>query len=137
MATRTVQLSTDLYAAIWKSQKPGEQSEEEILRRILNLPPLNGSQRQNGHSVIGLYDRRNEVKFSPGFAIFRNYKGRRYAARVQAGAWYREDNGETYPTLNQLSDSIGASEDAWKGWLYRDENGQDRKIDELRKKASL
>src|SRR5688572_15277005 len=33
MATRPINISTDVYAAIWSDRKPGEDSEEQILRR--------------------------------------------------------------------------------------------------------
>jgi hypothetical protein len=132
---RTIQVSADVYAAIWKRQEPGETSEEEILRREFGVqssqaapkpPPMPAS------SVIGVYDRRNNVKFPAGFEVFRVYKGTEYRAHARAGMWYREDTGEAFQTLNQLSNSIGASEDAWQGWLHRDENGHVSKVHSLR-----
>jgi hypothetical protein len=131
---RTIQVSADVYAAIWKRQEPGEGAEEEILRRVLGVTaspiPLHGAAMPEAD--IGVYDRRNNVKFPSGFEVFRNYKGNEYRARARGGLWYRDDTGDAFPTLNQLSNSIGASEDAWQGWLHRDEDGHVSKVYSLR-----
>jgi hypothetical protein len=37
-----------------------------------------------------------------------------------------------YASLNRLSKAIGAHEDAWEGWRYRDEGGNIHVINELR-----
>lgn len=131
---RTIQVSADLYAAIWKRQEPGEASEEQILRRVLDVPASDGHPQAAAvaEAEIGVYDRRNNVKFPAGFEVFRVYKGKEYRARAHRGMWYREDTGETFATLNQLSNSIGASEDAWQGWMHRDENGHVSKVHSLR-----
>jgi len=134
---RTIQVSADVYAAIWKRQQPGEASEEAILRRefgigTLPVPPRVTPPLHGGETEVGVYDRRNGVKFRHGFEVFRVYKGKEYRARAQGGFWYRDDTGERFPTLNQLSNSIGASEDAWQGWLFRDETGHVSKVYGLR-----
>jgi hypothetical protein len=123
---RAFQVSADLYAAIWKQQLPGEASEEVILRRILKVQggeeplPMPSAPPSVLHAA-GLYDRRNDVWFPVGFEIFRTYRGQEYRAQVVGGLWHRWDVREVYPSVNKLSDSIGASENAWDGWLYRDE----------------
>jgi hypothetical protein len=135
---RSIQVSADLYAAIWKRQEPGEISEEEILRRVLGCTPskLQSGGAQMPDATIGIFDRRNNVKFPAGFEVFRIYKGKQYRAHARGGLWYREDTGEAFPSLNQLSDSIGASEDAWQGWLYRDDTGHVSKVHSLRRTAN-
>lgn len=135
---RTIQVSADLYAAIWKQQQPGEANEEIILRRILKMqgigePQVAPSEPPSILHAAGLYDRRNNVWFPAGFEIFRTYRGREYRAQVVGGLWHRWDVREVYPSLNKLSDSIGASENAWDGWLYRDEKtGEVKAISALR-----
>jgi hypothetical protein len=37
-STRDIQLSTDVYAAIWAARQPGEHTEDAILRRLLGVP---------------------------------------------------------------------------------------------------
>jgi hypothetical protein len=37
-STRDIQVSTDVYAALWAARKPGEDSEDAILRRVLAVP---------------------------------------------------------------------------------------------------
>jgi hypothetical protein len=127
-------ISPDVYAAIWKHQQPGETSVDEILRRVLKVP---GSKppAPPPPSKIGFYDRRNNVTFPEGLEIFRIYKGKSYRAQAIGGVWVREDTGDQYASLNQLSNSLGASENAWDAWFFRDEAGVEKKIDALRPTA--
>ena len=130
---RTIQVSADLYAAIWKRQEPGEATEEEILRRLLDVPNRQPSANTKpATSAIGFYDRRNGVTFPASFEIFRTYLGQEYRAHAIGGLWCRVDNGEAYPSLNQLSESLGTSENAWDMWFYADETGERKPISTLR-----
>jgi hypothetical protein len=130
---RSIQVSADLYAAIWKQQKPGEASEEEILRRLLGVPDRQSpAVTKPSTSAIGFYDRRNGVTFPAGFEIFRTYFGQEYRAHAIGGLWCRKDNGEAYPSLNQLSESLGTSENAWDMWFYANETGERKPISTLR-----
>jgi hypothetical protein len=141
-AMRTIQVSADLYAAIWKQQQAGEASEEVILRRILKVPRdetvATPSAPPSVLHAAGLYDRRNDVWFTAGLEIFRTYRGKEYRAQVVGGLWYRPDTREMYPSVNKLSDSIGASENAWDGWLYRDKtSGKVTPISKLRDQSKI
>jgi len=130
---RTIQVSADLYAAIWKRQEAGESSEEEILRRVLDVPNRKPpADPKPARGAMGFYDRRNGVTFPMGFEIFRTYLGQEYRARAIGGLWCRKDDGEVYPSLNQLSESLGASENAWDMWFYADETGERKPISTLR-----
>ena len=136
---RTIQVSADLYAAIWKRQQPGEGTEEEILRRVLDVPNRQPSiiaklttTAKPATSGMGFYDRRNGVTFPTGFEVFRTYLGQEYRAHAIGGLWCRKDNGEAYGSLNQLSESLGASENAWDMWFYVDETGEKKPISTLR-----
>lgn len=117
---------------------PGEDSEDEILRRKLNCSTgtnaNTAASSETKTGSIGFHDRRNSVTFEEGFTIYRRYKGYEYSASANAGKWYRYDNGKTYPSLNQLNQSIVAGqENVWNGnWFYR-ENGRERSISNLRK----
>jgi hypothetical protein len=42
------------------------------------------------------------------------------------------NTGDLYASLNRLSKAIGAHEDAWHGWQYRDEDGNVKPIDDMR-----
>jgi hypothetical protein len=53
-------------------------------------------------------------------------------AETIGGLWCRADNGEVYPSLNQLSESLGTSENAWDMWLYVNEAGERKPISTLR-----
>jgi hypothetical protein len=138
---RTIAVSADVYAAIWKAQEPGEGNEEEILRRVFKVPTPerkspNGADHQapskKSGTAVGFHDRRYGVAFPTGFEIFRIYLGQEYRAHAIGNLWCREDNGEAYPSLNQLSNSLGASENAWDSWRYVDQTGESQPISKLR-----
>ena len=135
--SRTITLSTEVFAAIWADRQEGEETEDAILRRRFGCaktcdgqvgqPVMNGSG--------GVRDARNNVHFPRGFVAFRTYKRREYEAIAQDGAWLRKDTGDLYQTLNQLNVSIAAgAENIWNGnWKYRTEDGSIRSINDLRR----
>jgi negative regulator of replication initiation len=142
MSTRTIPVSTDLYAAIWRAQKPGEETEEDILRRILNIPdssPPDPAPASNGTTApattIGFRDPRFGIELPEDFQIFRVYKGIEYKAKAVAGQWLLMSTGDMYPSLNQLSFAVTKRpENAWNAWYYHDKRGKRRLMDTLRKK---
>jgi hypothetical protein len=137
---RTIQVSTDTFAAIWADRRAGENSEDAILRRKFNIEaaPIDAQQasssdnRRPSSIGIGYYDRRFGAQFAEGFEIFRQYKGTDYSAKATSGAWLLMNTGDLYPSLNSLSKAIGAREDAWGGWRYRDKDGKVHLINTLR-----
>ena len=123
---KTIGISTDVFAAIWANRKEGEDTEDVILRRILGCK-TNGSNiiTSGANDRIGVFEKRKEIEFPYGFAIFRNYKNREYEAVAKDGFWQRTDTNKGYPTLNQLNSSIvDGVESAWDSWKYRDSNGE-------------
>ena len=134
---RMIEVSTDVYAAIWAARQPGENTEDAVLARLLRCSagaPQAEEKSDRLAGGVGVYDARNGVRFEEGFEIFRNYKGRRYEAVAKGGVWLRKDNGATYPTLNQLNSSIAqGAENVWNGnWKFRDRNGAEQSIAKLR-----
>src|SRR5438270_8332790 len=102
---RNVGLDTDGFAAIWAAREDGEESESEILRRVLKSAPkptmvAKSDLTSQPKPSIGFHDRRNGVIFKPGFQIFRRYKGLSYKAHADNQSWIRADNGQRYPSLN-------------------------------------
>jgi len=134
---RQITVSTDTFAGIWAARLAGEESEDAILRRLLRLKgaPSQGVPPPAPASVGGVFDTRNGVSFAEGFKIFRLYKGQEYEAEARQGSWVRLDDGQRFPTLNQLNASIAAgAENVWNGnWKFRDQNGQIKSIAALRK----
>jgi hypothetical protein len=126
---RTITVSTDVFARIWASRNPGEESEDAILDRLvpgkssapstsaaLNSPPNSG-----GHT-----ERRYGVHFPAGFEVSRIYLGREYHANAVSAGWALANDGKTYASLNELSKGIGAKvENAWQNWFYFE--GSERK----------
>ena len=135
--SRTVSISTDVFAAIWAQRQEGEETEDAILRRILGCKPAEAPATEAVQSTGtgGVFDNRNNVHFPQGFRAFRVYKHREYEAIAEDGSWRRPDTGKRYPTLNQLNESIAAgNENIWNGnWKYRTDDGAVRSINELRR----
>ncbi len=137
---RSIQVSTPVFARIWGLRLPGEQSEDAVLRRVLECdeesglgsatpdppaPPVSASE-------VGVLDRRHGVQFPEGFEVFRVYQGREYRARASRGSWVRAD-GVQCGSLNALSRSIGATtENAWVNWFFIDASGRRAAVTTLR-----
>jgi hypothetical protein len=141
---RAITVSTDVYARIWSLRMSGEDSEDAILRRVLECPGELGdggvSQAfpQNQDALSGVMDRRFGVHFPEGFEIFRNYLGRDYRARASTGNWRLIGSNLRYPSLNELSRGIGAKvENAWMNWFYLDPSGQKRPVSSLRDPSKI
>src|SRR5215831_11517324 len=129
---RTIEVSTDVFAALWAARQDNEQSEDEILRTLLKLKPAEKPTAPPARPKIGYADPRNGLQFPEGFEVFRNYLGTTYRARAINGAWVREDNGEAYPSLNALNQSVGAKfQNAWRSW-YCMENGKKKLLHDMR-----
>ncbi len=132
--TRTITVSTSVFAAIWANRRDGEETEDAILGRLLGCGDGAQANRVDGADDGGIYDSRNEVHFPEGFELFRNYKRKEYKAIAHSGVWVREDTGERFSSLNQLNESIvSGNENVWNGnWKYRTPEGSYRSIDTLR-----
>ena len=132
MVKRTIEVETDVYAAIWADRKPGEDTEDQILARKYGVqrrkPIVAVSDR------IGWADPRYGVQLKEGQQIFRTYKGKEYRATASDGCLIRSDNGVRYNSLNQLSRSIHDNvENAWNNWYVALKDGQRQLITGLRK----
>jgi hypothetical protein len=145
---RNIIVSMDVFAALWAARLLGEDSENAVLERLLGLPrgptlpvfvlgrpgPANGAARHSD-SQGGIYNRMFDVRFPPGFEIFRTYKGKSYSATVKDGRWVM--NGVGYPSLFALSMTVADSqENPWVHWKYRDTSGRVNLISALRKLAT-
>jgi hypothetical protein len=136
---RTIQVSTDTFAAIWADRRAGENSEDAIIRRKFNVQAAAPTDIEYAPAAAyrpspstGFHDRRFDVNFVEGFEIFRHFKGTDYSAKATSAAWLLMNTGDLYPSLNRLSKAIGAHEDAWGGWRYRDKDGNVHPISDMR-----
>jgi hypothetical protein len=140
---RTIVISTEVFAALWARRKPGEDSENAILERMLGLPRGPALQPQlammrtprpapAGDGQGGIVNARFGVHFPAGFEIFRTYKGKTHRATVQGGHWVM--NGLRYPSLYALSvEVVDSNENPWVHWKYRDAEGREDLISALRR----
>jgi hypothetical protein len=134
---RTIEVSTDVFAALWASRRDDEHSEEEILRRVLKLKPAEKPPAPQKKSKVGFADPRNGLQFPEGFEVFRNYKGTTYRARATEGEWVRLDNEHPFSSLNSLNQSIGAKfQNAWRSWYCMHE-GKKKLLHDLRKEENI
>jgi hypothetical protein len=129
---RTITVSTDVFATIWAHRQPGEETENDILSRILQCG--SDDRTPTTETIEGVFDTRNNVSFRKGFTATRSYKGKEYRAIADNNVWIREDTGKRYDTLNQLNASITAgNENVWNGnWKYLGPDGKLVSIDRLR-----
>ena len=133
---RSIQVSTDVFAAIWAARMEGEDTEEAILRRLLGVKAVSKAQRDIVVTT-GFVDPRFNVVIPPGFEIFRTYLGKDYSARAIGGLWILSETGVGYATLNELSNAIGASkENAWAAWFWMDGKVR-RAVSDLRDPARI
>lgn len=130
-AIRTINVSTDVYAAIWAARRPGEESEDVILQRVLKVAPT--LKEVTSSQSPGFSDPRFDLVLPEGFEIFRNYKHTDYRARATNGKWLLLNDGKLYPSLNQLSRaSSGNIENAWRNWYFIGRDGKRYLIERLR-----
>jgi hypothetical protein len=135
---RSINLSTDVYAGIWSNRREGEETEDDILRRLLDLPPMKqltdalpNSQRD------GFRDSRFGVHFPEGFEIFRNYKGCDYRAVATNRTWKLLNDGLNYSSLHKLSQAVvSGQENSWENWRF-DDGGKPELINRLRDPARV
>jgi hypothetical protein len=133
---RTIQVSTDVFAAIWAARSKGEGSEDEILRNILGVGIANTAAPEPKEG-IGFRDPRYGVEVPEGFEIYRTYLGKERRARATGGLWLLDD-GTTHPTVNELSEAIGVvTENAWKNWFFTDSSGRRQVLSSLRDPARI
>lgn len=133
---RPIQVSTEVFAAIWRVRQEGEATENAILARLPKIMPAKApTNRKEG---LGFRDARYGVEFAERFKIFRTYLGKDYSATATAGNWASQNTGEMYPSLNELSRAIGAkNENAWMNWHYVDENGGRAPVSKLRDHSKI
>lgn len=131
---RNIQVSTDVFQAIWSARKQGQDSEDAILRGVFGLE--SAKPERDMIVTVGFHDPRYGVEIPQGFEIFRSFKGKTYRAQAIQGFWVL--NGTGYPTLNELNKSLGGgAENAWKAWSYQDDKNRRRPLSDLRDQASI
>lgn len=132
---RSIDISTDVFALIWAAREAGEETENQILRRLLQerkTVPETLTSRSTVRAD-GLIDFKYGVTFQEGFEIFRTYLGREYRAVISQGAWKLEGSDSSFSTLNELSRAIGTkTENAWVNWFFLDPDGGKQPVGSLR-----
>lgn len=137
---RNIEVSTQVFSLIWSNRVDGEETEDQILRRLLNSTAdraeWNSSLVKRQNEV--LKDKRSGTVFENGFTVFRNYKGTNFSAKVVDGFWLLDAVEGRFSSLNELSNAIGTkTENAWKNWFYWGENGQRTAVSNLREPNSI
>jgi len=134
---RTITVSTDVFAKLWAAHEAGEETEDDILRRILGCPkaPISNNEKDKPQ---GVYDARNKVNFFEGFEVFRHYKGVEYRAVATNGRWHLKNNDKLYTSLNQLTKAVsGGSANAWVSWDCLLPSGKEAKVSMLRNNSGI
>jgi hypothetical protein len=143
---RAINVSTEVFAAIWSARSDGEDSENAILERVLKVqkrPTENGTLKERVLGSVaerrnGIYLPEYDLHFQEGFEIFRVYKGKRFTATVNGGGWFLKNDSRRYPSLHKLSWAVvGGRENSWTNWRYPGPQGGEKLIDELRPKDKV
>ena len=136
-------VSRDVLSGIRARRQGGEETEDKVLRRLLNIPaaptmPEPDDETGGPRFRPGFRDATYGILFPEGFKISRTYKGRLFGARVSSGRWLLDADGRLYDSFNQLSQAvIDGNENAWMFWFYRGTDGGQRRIAELRDPAMV
>ena len=120
---RQISISTNVFAMIWSVRQSGEESEDQILRRILADFVSDPRANLKNEPTVGIMDRRKEV-----------------CAVVQGGEWWIKGTQTRAASLNGLSRALSRNnENAWQVWFYLDDHGKRVPVSSLRprKKRSL
>jgi hypothetical protein len=136
---RVIQVTTEVFAAIWADRKPGEESESDILARKYGVASVPLGPKRDIQVTVGWHDPKHGVRLPVGFTINRHFKGKEYSAQAIQGFWVSSHDGKGYANLNDLSIAIGAGgENAWNGWWCVDpETGTTKRISELRDPSTV
>ena len=139
---RTITISTDVFARIWALRDEGEGTEDEVLRRVLEVPTAAdtspGAEPSAPMAGGGVRDPRSGVHFPEGFEIFRNYKATEYRARATQGQWLLLNDNQRYPSLHKLSSAVvEGNENSWMNWKFDDGTGKSALIDKLRDRSKV
>ncbi len=131
---RTISITTDVFARIWSLRNDGEETENDILKRILRSSAFAKAVPCGAvPNRIGYKDHRFGVSFDEGFEIFRSYRGSEIRAKAASGKWLLLSAGTSHGSLNALSRAVGANnENAWVNWFYLDPRRGRRPLSELR-----
>ena len=131
---RQIEVSVDVFAAIWATRKDGENSENDVLRRILGLAETTPAKTlPPPQEEAGFKDARFRVELPEGFEIYRVYKGQEIRARASKGKLELIGSGQFFPSFNQLSRAAtGNIENAWKNWFFIGRDGKRHPIEGLR-----
>ena len=120
--SRTITLSTAVFAAIWGKRRDGEETEDTILLPLARMRRRR-SGRRRPRRPRGRRPRCPKQRAFPGGLS-------RFSAPTSAGSTRRppgqasgcaRTRGRRYPTLNRLNESIASgNENVWNGsWKYR------------------
>lgn len=132
---KQIEISTDVFALIWAAREAGEETEDQILHRLLHESRVVPKTRESRSKLNtdGLVDTKFGVTFQEGFEVFRSYLGKEYRAIVNQGTWRLEGNASRFSTLNELSRAIGTkTENAWLNWFFLDTDGRKQPVGNLR-----
>ncbi|MCH8238408.1 MAG: hypothetical protein IIC06_09585 [Proteobacteria bacterium] len=132
-------VSGDVLSGIRARRQGGEETEDQVLRRLLDLPAAPTTPKPGDETGgPGFRDATYGIHFPEGFEISRTYKGRPFTARVSGGRWLLDADGRLYDSFNQLSQAvIDGNENAWMFWFFGGPAGTKRRISELRDPARV
>jgi hypothetical protein len=82
---RSIQVSTDVFSAIWKNRLPGEETEDSILRRLLAVQSAHSNPQTEVRKMLWRDDVRNALIQLGGEAYLTEIYGKVRQIRLAAG----------------------------------------------------
>lgn len=140
-----IEIDFDVFKELTNRRKSEEDSYNDVIRRLLQLPDqdmsgdlLNKLESGKPWSSIGLGGEKRGVYFSniffPNGTKFRaNYKGRTFHAQIEDEIWTDADGTQRKSPSDAASAISGTSVNGWKFWHVKRPNDDDwARMDDLR-----
>jgi len=109
-----------------------EKGSKSVITPPIKPPPVSPTRVGKSVRVMDLI---KEGIIKPGDKIYRVYKGRRYEAEILVDGRIKLEDGTIVNSLSKAATHISKkSENGWIIWRYKDENGREYLMDELRKR---
>jgi len=121
-----IEVHIHLFESVWVIE------EEKDSKSVITPKPLPVSPPGKSVSIMELI---KEEIIKPGDKIYRSYKGKRYEAEILEDGRIKLEDDTIVNSLSKAARYISKnSENGWIIWRYKDENGGEYLMDELRER---
>lgn len=127
METYVIKIDLEIYQKIWAERRNTDESDNDILRRLLALPSAPGSGTKQQSVAVESKGRSwiwKGVTLEAGTLLHMEYLGRLSDGEVRDGQWWIGDKAFDTPSqaakmLNRTREDKEPSLDGWKYWYIK------------------